>query len=58
MIKQTIKRKRPTFDESYYEYASFSELLLDMEKETLLKVEKDQKSGSLIVTGVAGRRPK
>ena len=58
MVKQTIKRKKPQFDESYLDFASFSELLLEMEKDKFLKLEKDEKSGSLIVTAVAGRRSK
>lgn len=53
MIKQTIRRKKPSFDESYHGYASFSDLLLDLEAKGILELQKDQKSGSLIVTGVA-----
>ncbi len=58
MVKQTIKRKKPTFDESYLDFSSFSELLLQMEKDKILKLDKDQKSGSLIVTAIASRRSK
>ena len=58
MVKQTIKRKKPTFDESYLDFGSFSELLIEMEKDKVLKLEKDERSGSLIVTAVAGRRSK
>lgn len=58
MVKQTVKRKRPTFDESYYDYSSFSEMLLDMEQQKLLKLERDEKSGSLRVTAVATVRRK
>jgi len=50
MIKQTIKRKKPSFDESYHGYKSFSDLLRDAEKEGFLKLRRDEKSGSLIVT--------
>ena len=56
MVKQTIKRKKPVFDESYHEYGSFSELLLDMEEKGLLRLTKDPKSGSLIVSAVGGNR--
>lgn len=49
MVKQAIKRKKPSFDESYHGYKSFSALLLEAERQKLLKLEKDQKSGSLIV---------
>jgi len=52
MVKQTIKRKKPTFDESYHGYKSFSELLLDAEKEGVLKLRKDERSGSLVITEI------
>lgn len=55
MIKQTIRRKKPSFDESYHDYSSFSELLLDMEAKGILELQKDNKSGSLVVTGVVAR---
>ncbi|MSR73984.1 MAG: NYN domain-containing protein [Planctomycetes bacterium] len=55
MIKQTIRRKNPSFDESYHDYGSFSELLLDMEAKGILELQKDNKSGSLVVTGVIAR---
>jgi hypothetical protein len=56
MVKQTIKRKKPSFDESYHGYASFSELLLEAERLGILRLEKDQKSGSLIIVGLGKRR--
>lgn len=51
MIKQTLKRKRPMFNESYHGYASFSELLADAEKRGLLKLQKDPKSGGYVIVG-------
>jgi uncharacterized protein (TIGR00288 family) len=56
MIKQTMKRKKPSFNESYYGYSTFSELLQDAERRGLVKLRKDQRSGGLIVTGFAGGR--
>ena len=53
MVKQTIKRKKPSFDESYFEFDSFSDLLLDMEEKGILRLQKDSKSGSLLVSSVA-----
>ncbi len=53
MIKQTMQRKRPSFNEGYYGYNSFSELLEDAEKKNIVKLKKDQRSGSYIVTGFA-----
>lgn len=49
MLKQTIKRMHPNFNEEYYGYSSFSRLLEDAQKHKLLTLEKDKKSGSYIV---------
>lgn len=49
MIKQTMKRKNPAFDESSHGYASFSKLLEDAQKAGLVKLTKDVKSGGYIV---------
>jgi len=51
MIKQTMQRKKPSFNEGYYGYSSFSELLEDAERKQILKLKKDQRSGTYIVTG-------
>jgi len=53
MIKQTMQRKKPSFNEGYYGYGSFSELLEDAEKNNIVKLKKDKRSGSYIVTGFA-----
>ena len=55
MIKQTMQRKRPSFNESYYGYSTFSELLEEAEKQKLVKLKKDQRSGTYIVTSFAGQ---
>jgi len=51
MIKQTLKRKRPSFSESYYGFRSFNELLEDAQSRGLLELQKDEKSGGYIVLG-------
>jgi uncharacterized protein (TIGR00288 family) len=56
MIKQTMQRKRPSFNEGYYGYSTFSELLEDAERKSIVKLKRDQRSGSYIVTGFARRR--
>jgi len=56
MIKQTMQRKKPSFNEGYYGYSTFSELLEDAERHSILKLKKDQRSGSYIVTGFAPRK--
>jgi len=51
MIKETMKRKRPTFSESTYGFRTFSELLEDAERNGLIRLRTDQKSGTYIVVG-------
>ncbi len=50
MIKQTMQRKQPYFNESYYGYKSFSELLEDAQRLGLLSMKKDVKSGGYIIS--------
>ncbi|MEW5978508.1 MAG: NYN domain-containing protein [Acidobacteriota bacterium] len=50
MIKQTLIRKMPSFNETYYGYPIFSRLLEDAAEHKLLKLTKDQKSGGYLVT--------
>jgi uncharacterized protein (TIGR00288 family) len=56
MIKQTMQRKKPSFNEGYYGYGSFSELLEDAERNAIIKLKKDRRSGTYIVTGFASRK--
>ncbi|MEY4933632.1 MAG: hypothetical protein RLZZ403_1952 [Pseudomonadota bacterium] len=53
MVKQTLKRRNPGFNESYYGFRTFSELLEEAQKRQLLTLEADQKSGGYIVRGHA-----
>ena len=50
MVKQTMQRKQPYFNESYYGYKSFSELLEDAERHGILSMKKDVKSGGYVVS--------
>ena len=50
MIKQTMQRKQPYFNETYYGYKSFSELLEDAQRKGLITMKKDAKSGGYIVS--------
>lgn len=52
MVKQTIKRKQPSFSESSFGYASFSELLEEGARLGLFKIRKDDKSGSYVLSQV------
>ncbi|MGE3391014.1 MAG: NYN domain-containing protein [Gammaproteobacteria bacterium] len=53
MVKQTLKRRQPGFNESYYGFKSFSRLLDEAENRKLLKLEHDEKSGGVIIRNVA-----
>ena len=52
MVKQAIKRRQPGFNESYYGFRGFNELLRTMEQEGLLKLEPDERSGGYIILDV------
>src|SRR5262245_16893752 len=52
MIKQAIKRRNPGFNERFYGFNSFNELLLEGQKRGLLKLEADDKSGGYTVRAV------
>src|SRR5689334_19421972 len=49
MIKQTLKRRHPGFNESYYGFKSFNSLLEEAQARGLLSLERDEKSGGYIV---------
>lgn len=51
MVKQTLKRKRPSFSETFYGYRNFNELLEDAERRELLELQKDERSGGYIILG-------
>lgn len=50
MVKDTMKRKKPSFNETYHGYRTFSELLEDAAKQGLLELEMDARGRSYIVT--------
>ena len=49
MVKQALKRRKPGFNESYYGFRAFSDLLEEAEKRKLLALERDEKSGGYVV---------
>jgi uncharacterized protein (TIGR00288 family) len=49
MVKQTLKRRNPGFNESYFGFRTFSELLEEAQQRQLLTLEPDQKSGGYII---------
>jgi uncharacterized protein (TIGR00288 family) len=50
MVKQAIKRRKPGFNESYYGFGSFGQLLQEAAARRLIEIEEDEKSGGVIVT--------
>lgn len=52
MVKQALKRRRPQFNESYYGFSSFSDLLEEAKNRGSLTLELDERSGGYIIKGV------
>jgi len=53
MIKQALKRRNPGFNESYYGFKAFSDLLEEAEKRKLITLEHDEKSGGYLIRPAA-----
>jgi hypothetical protein len=53
MVKQALKRRKPGFNESYYGFRSFNQLLEEARSRRLLDLERDEKSGGYAVRPVA-----
>jgi uncharacterized protein (TIGR00288 family) len=58
MIKDTIKRKKPSFDESYYGYRSFTHVLEDGDNLGIIDIERNPKSGTYVVTRFGKEGPR
>jgi len=54
MVKQTMKRRRPGFNEASFGYRSFRSMMEDAQKRGLLLVVPDEKTGQYAVRLVAG----
>jgi uncharacterized protein (TIGR00288 family) len=52
MVKQTLKRRRPGFNESFYGFSSFSDLLEEARNRGELELELDEKSGGYLIRAV------
>ncbi len=52
MIKQTLKRRRPQFNETYYGFNSFNDLLEEAQARDLIELEMDERSGGYIVRNI------
>ena len=49
MVKQAIKRRKPNFNESYYGFRAFSDLLDEAAKRGVVELERDEKSGGYVI---------
>jgi uncharacterized LabA/DUF88 family protein len=49
MVKQALKRRKPGFNESYYGFRSFGQLLEDGQCRGMLELERDERSGGYII---------
>ncbi|HET7669300.1 MAG TPA: NYN domain-containing protein [Burkholderiales bacterium] len=56
MVKQALKRRHPGFNETYYGFPAFSDLLEESEKKGLIKLEADEKSGGYLVRAAQADR--
>ncbi len=52
MIKQTLKRRQPGFNETFYGFNSFSDLLEEAQARKELELELDERSGGYIVRSI------
>jgi len=48
-VKDTMRRKKPSFNEEYFGYRTFSELLEDAQAQGLIDIEKHKGSGTYVV---------
>jgi uncharacterized protein (TIGR00288 family) len=49
MVKQALKRRNPGFNETYYGFRAFADLLKEAQQKGLIKLEADEKSGGYII---------
>jgi len=52
MVKQTLKRRHPGFNESFYGFGSFNELLEEVQARGQLELEMDERSGGYLIRRV------
>jgi uncharacterized protein (TIGR00288 family) len=58
MVKETMKRKKPSFNEAYHGYRTFSDLLEDAEKEGIIQLRTDSRSGTYVISGFGKKQGK
>jgi uncharacterized protein (TIGR00288 family) len=58
LVKETMKRKKPSFNESYHGYRAFSDLLEDAEKEGIIQLRTDSRSGTYVIVDFGKEKKK
>ena len=50
MVKDTMKRKKPSFNETYHGYKTFSALLEDAQAQGFIELDTEERSGTYVVS--------
>ena len=59
LVKDTMRRKRPSFSESSYGYDSFGDMLEEAAEAGFITLREDERSGTKVITAIkSGRRRK
>jgi len=56
LVKDTMKRKQPSFTESNYGYRSFTQMLEDAQKRGFISLRKYERSGTYVVEGFSAEK--
>ncbi len=57
VLKQAIKRRKPDFNENYFGFRTFGNLLEEAKARGLLEIGRDEKSGTFVYRGTASALP-
>ncbi|PLC53617.1 NYN domain-containing protein [Pollutimonas nitritireducens] len=57
-LKQAVKRRKPDFNETYYGFRTFGNLLEEAQAMQLFDIGRDEKSGIYVHSTQAGKKPK
>jgi len=52
LVKDTMKRKQPQFNEEYYGYRSFNRLLEDAANQKVIAIRRDERSGTYVIADI------
>ncbi len=55
-LKQAIKRRKPDFNESYYGFRAFGDLLEEAQSQNFFELGRDEKSGAYVYSGQATKK--